>query len=42
MPMDEPPQDPLGQLQFGWGSAYQITGAAERWVARRAYVILSA
>jgi hypothetical protein len=35
MTMDEPPQDPLGQLQFGWGSAYQITGAAERWVARR-------
>lgn len=32
---DEPPQDPLARLQWGWGSAYQITGAADRWVAQR-------
>lgn len=36
MKADEPPQDPLGRLQWTWGSAYQITGAADRWVARRA------
>jgi hypothetical protein len=35
MTMDEPPQDPLGRLQWDWGTAYQITGAAGRWVARR-------
>jgi hypothetical protein len=35
MTMDEPPQDALGRLQWDWGSAYQITGAADRWVARR-------
>jgi hypothetical protein len=35
MMADEPPQDALGRLQWDWGSAYQITGAADRWVARR-------
>jgi hypothetical protein len=35
MTADEPPQDALGRLQWDWGSAYQITGAADRWVARR-------
>jgi hypothetical protein len=35
MTADEPPQDALGRLQWTWGSAYQITGAADRWVARR-------
>lgn len=32
---DEPPADPLGRLQWTWGSAYAITGAADRWVAQR-------
>jgi hypothetical protein len=36
MTMDEPPQDPLGRLQWTWGSAYAITGVADQWVARRA------
>ena len=36
MTADEPPQDPLGRLQWTWGSAYAITGEADRWVARRA------
>jgi hypothetical protein len=36
MAMDEPPRDTLGRLQWDWGSAYAITGAADRWVARRA------
>jgi hypothetical protein len=35
MTMDEPPQDALGRLQWAWGTAYQITGASDRWVARR-------
>jgi len=35
MTADEPPQDALGWLQWDWGSAYAITRAADRWVARR-------
>ena len=35
MTADEPPQDVLGRLQWDWGTAYQITGTANRWVARR-------
>jgi hypothetical protein len=34
--MYEAPRDALGRLQWDWGSAYQITGAADRWVAHRA------
>jgi hypothetical protein len=35
MTMDEPPPDALGWLQWNWGTAYAITGAADRWMARR-------
>lgn len=35
MTADEPPHDALGALQFHWGSAYAIAGAAGCWVARR-------
>src|ERR1700743_3811970 len=35
IPVDEPPQDALGRLQWSWGSAYGIAGAWGTWVARR-------